>query len=134
MGHLAQPRPPTSSTMVHDHTHSHTSPGHSHAHGPAPEAEDMEVETDADAPSESAHQATVIACFDTYLLKALSSNQRRRADFYCLSEAHRALLPGYNDLLKQVSSTDERMQAGVLFIEVSRSMRSSRSTLSSSRT
>lgn len=74
---------------------------------------DGELETDA---LESAHQATVVATFDRYLQQALSANQRRRADYYSLSEGHRALLPGFNDLLKEVSAAQLEGRNGRVWI------------------
>ncbi|KAM0756073.1 N2227-domain-containing protein [Meredithblackwellia eburnea MCA 4105] len=104
----------------HGHSHSHDGPSHSHDHhhpSPrgAPGAMDADDDEDVGSPaSESAHQATVVATFDSYLRRALSANQRRRGDYYCLSEEHRALLPGYNDLLKQV---DEKLRVNGQLVE-----------------
>ncbi|KAK4700170.1 carnosine N-methyltransferase, partial [Phenoliferia sp. Uapishka_3] len=83
------------------------SSSHSHERAvTAPEAEDVDIsDSEAGEPSESAHQATVVATFDSYLRKALSANQRRRGDYFSLTEAHRALLaPDFNDFLKSVDS------------------------------
>ncbi|BGP16379.1 hypothetical protein JCM10213_004922 [Rhodosporidiobolus nylandii] len=94
--------------MSHTHSHSHDtaharSHGHSHAHSHSPPPA---YDTDAE-PSEAQHQATVVATFDSYRAQALGGNQRRRADYFALPREHRELLPGYNDLLKQV---DEKLE------------------------
>lgn len=57
---------------------------------------------------EELHQATVQACFDMYLQSSISGNQRRRGDFFSLSREHQALLPGYADLLAEVSCSKGR--------------------------
>lgn len=81
------------------HEHSHGSATHSHSHSGAADhaPHDLQVPD-----SESHHQATVVATFDSYLRQALSANQRRRGDFFSLPVAQQALLPDYADLLSEV--------------------------------
>lgn len=84
--------------MAHAHSHEHE---HEHSHGHA-HSHDPEPPSAADSFDEAAHQAQVQATFDLYRRAALSSNQRRRADFYALPKRHRDLLPDYNSFLREV--------------------------------
>lgn len=102
-GHTHQP--------VHGHSHSH---GHSHAvhaepappppYPAQPSNDSASTNPAAEHPLEGAHQATVQACWDSYLRTALSANQRRRADFFSLPVRQRELLGDYSALLSQVSA------------------------------
>ncbi|ORY89407.1 N2227-like protein-domain-containing protein [Leucosporidium creatinivorum] len=123
--------------MSHSHGHSHSHEGgHSHSHGshshqlPAPPPPYPSAHDDASSSSSSSdssmdhdsrssdkedlHKATVVATFDSYLRQALSANQRRRGDFYSLPAEHRALLPGYSDLLNMV---DERLVVNEVLVK-----------------
>lgn len=85
-------------------THSHAN-GHAHSHGHPHSHEHLDshgIETDEDI-QEDLHRATICASFDRYLQTSMSANQKRRADFYALSANHQALLPGYAELLREVS-------------------------------
>ncbi|GAA6015119.1 hypothetical protein JCM8202_004886 [Rhodotorula sphaerocarpa] len=83
--------------------HSHDETGHTHAHG---HTHDHNSAAEGPMDSEAAHQATVVATFDSYRAASLSANQRRRADYYALSAKHRELLEDYNDLLREI---DEKL-------------------------
>lgn len=63
---------------------------------------------------EDLHKATVVATFDSYLRQSLSANQRRRGDFYSLPEEHRALLPGYAEMLGEV---DKRLEVNEVLVK-----------------
>ncbi|GAA5820698.1 hypothetical protein JCM3770_001457 [Rhodotorula araucariae] len=90
----------------HEHTHGHL---HEHAH-----AHDALLDNDSAPRSEAHHQATVQATFDSYRRQSLAANQRRRADYYGLPKSHRDLVPGYNDLLRQV---DERLSINAELVQ-----------------
>lgn len=71
------------------------------------------METDeTQSQSEGAHQATVVATFDSYRQQALSANQRRRADYYALPPKHRDLLPQFNQMLNDVSYSPQKLLLG----------------------
>lgn len=84
--------------------HTHDETGHTHAHG---HSHDHNNAAEGPMDSEAAHQATVVATFDSYRAASLSANQRRRADYYALSQKHRELLGDYNELLREVCRGDE---------------------------
>jgi carnosine N-methyltransferase len=94
----------------HGHSHSHAPHQHGHSHGhsheppPPPPPYAGPATPNPASPTEAEHQATVAATWDSYLRTALSANQRRRADYYSLSERHRQLLPDYKELLSQASA------------------------------
>ncbi|BGO99784.1 hypothetical protein NBRC10513v2_004011 [Rhodotorula toruloides] len=96
--------------MAHEHSHDHVK-GHAHAHG---HSHDSAPPATPDSFDEAAHQAQVQATFDLYRRAALSSNQRRRADFYALPKRHRDLLPDYNSLLREV---DEKLQVNAELVQ-----------------
>lgn len=83
--------------MQHTHSHSHPHPAHPD-HAPL----DDDDASSSSPRTEAHHQATTSATFDSYKRHALAQNQHRRAQYYALSKQHRDLVPGYNDLLRQV--------------------------------
>ncbi|GAA5940830.1 uncharacterized protein JCM15063_000892 [Sporobolomyces koalae] len=100
--------------MAHSHSHDSGAHSHGHAHGHSHGETSSSMEVDeATSQSEGAHQATVVATFDSYRQQALSANQRRRADYYALPPKHRDLLPEYNALLKEV---DEKLEVNAEFV------------------
>ncbi|GEM09728.1 UPF0586 protein C9orf41-like protein [Rhodotorula toruloides] len=93
--------------MAHERSHD-LDVGHTQAHGPS---HDPELPAPADSFD---HHAQVQATFDLYRRAALSSNQRRRADFYALPKRHRDLLPDYSALLREV---DEKLQVNAELVQ-----------------
>ncbi|CAG8551867.1 30402_t:CDS:10 [Racocetra persica] len=57
---------------------------------------------DQDAEQEEKHFRKVLNTFALYKSYALSANNRRRTDYYALSERHRALIPSYLEVLSKV--------------------------------
>lgn len=122
--------------MSHSHGHSHGG-RHSHSHSsghqhrfpapplPYPAQPDIDASSSSSSSSsamdhssridkEDLHKATVVATFDSYLRQSVSANQRRRGDFYSLQEEHRALLPGYAELLGEV---DKKLEINELLVK-----------------
>ncbi|GAA5965909.1 hypothetical protein JCM3765_006485 [Sporobolomyces pararoseus] len=95
------------------HSHSHEA-GHSHSHAHSHDDHSMETDDSQHSQSEGAHQATVVATFDSYRQQALSANQRRRADYYALPQKHRDLLPDFNQLLSDV---DAKLEVNAQFVQ-----------------
>ncbi|CAG8602709.1 17165_t:CDS:10, partial [Dentiscutata erythropus] len=58
---------------------------------------------DQDAEQEEKHFRKVLNTFALYKSYALSANNRRRTDYYALSERHRALIPSYLEILNKDS-------------------------------
>ncbi|TNY18323.1 N2227-domain-containing protein [Rhodotorula diobovata] len=97
------------SHMQHTHSHSHPHPAHPD-HAPL----DDDDASSSSPRTEAHHQATTSATFDSYKRHALAQNQHRRAQYYALSKQHRDLVPGYNDLLRQV---DDKLAVNALLVE-----------------
>ncbi|CAG8698584.1 30751_t:CDS:10 [Gigaspora margarita] len=57
---------------------------------------------DQDAEQEEKHFRKVLNTFALYKSYALSANNRRRKDYYALSERHRAFIPSYLEILSKV--------------------------------
>lgn len=110
-----QPHQPHShSSHSHGHTHQHHPSAPPPPYTPPPPPAGLLPLTSPRPTSENLHRATVCATFDLYRLSSLSSNQRRRADYYSLSPTHQALLPGYKELLAAV---DERLEGNSRFVK-----------------